>query len=63
MAKSSIEMIIRDLFRDLSENSEKLTDSQLTLMKSMKKYYARNKKLSEKQLSTLLEIKKYSLDT
>lgn len=59
VVKSSIEMIIRDLFSDLQASEGRLTDSQVTLIKSMKKYYQKNKKLSEKQLSVLLEIKKF----
>lgn len=57
--KATVNLVIRDVFIDLVENSTRLSDSQLELIKSMKKYYVRNKKLSEKQLSTLLEIKKY----
>ena len=57
--RSSVEMVIRDIFTDLQASAGRLTDSQLTLIKSMRKYYDKNKKLSERQLSTLLEIKKY----
>jgi Tfp pilus assembly PilM family ATPase len=58
--RSSVDLIIRDLFSDLQASVGLLTDSQLALIKGLKKYYARNKKLSERQLSTLLEIKKYN---
>lgn len=55
----TVNLIIRDVFTDLVENSSRLSDSQLALIKSIKRYYQRNKKLSEKQLSVLLEMKKY----
>lgn len=57
--KSSIDLIIKDLFSDFRENVAQLTDSQNSLVKSMERYYRRNKKLSEKQFSVLLNLKKY----
>ena len=55
--KATIDLIIRDLFTDLQ--AMKLNDSQVTLVKSMKRYYQKHKTVTEAQLKTLLEIKKY----
>jgi hypothetical protein len=58
--KSSVEMIIRDLFTDLQAVAGKLSDPQVNLIGSMKRYYQKYKKLSEAQLQILLEIRKHS---
>jgi hypothetical protein len=56
--KSSIQMVIKDLFAELG--SRNLTESQSKFIEGAKRYFKRNKILSEKQLSTLLEIKRYA---
>lgn len=59
--KSTVDHIIKDLFTDLQVEAGKLSESQLTLVKSIKKYFDKNRKLSEKQLALLLEIRKYAV--
>lgn len=50
--------LIIHLFAELK--AYKLTESQQTLIKGMKRYFRQNGVLSEKQLQTLLEIQQYN---
>ena len=50
---------IKQTFKFLAENSGRLSDSQLNFVKSLQKYFRKNKQLSERQQKILFEIEKY----
>ena len=49
---------IKETFRYLEQNTELMTESQTILIKSLNKYYKKNKTLSDRQLNVLFDIKK-----
>jgi len=51
---------ISKIFNLLMKNRERLTDSQMKFLQSLKKHYARNKTLSEKQYKILMEFNSLS---
>jgi hypothetical protein len=48
---------IKEMFRYFETNHSGLTEGQTILIKSMNKYFKRNKKLSDRQLTVLCDIK------
>jgi hypothetical protein len=59
-AQNNVE--IKEAFDFLYLNEKHLTEGQSQLVKSMMRYYRRNKKLSERQMATRFEIKKYNYE-
>ncbi len=50
---------IKEVFEFLYLNEQQLSLTQISFIKSLKKYYGRNKTLSERQRKVLFEIRKY----
>jgi len=50
---------IKETFDYLAEHETALSLTQIDFIKSLRKYFRRNKKLSEKQQGVLFEIRKY----
>jgi hypothetical protein len=47
---------IKGIFDSLANNAGKLTPGQIDFIRSLQRYYAREKRLSDKQLKVLNEI-------
>jgi len=50
---------IKEVFSYLALHEQKLSLSEIDFVRSLKKYFTRNKKLSERQKTALFEIRKF----
>lgn len=60
---SNVEMI-KDAFSFLSQNQAQLTESQISFITGLRKFFKKHKTLTERQAAALFEIIKYlNIDT